>query len=221
MEIPSDWKAKLEANDPDFLADFENHPKVKSFIAGRADFLRKQEAAQAEAVRLEAERTRLRKEDPEAYAALDEQLAQQKAAAQQTDDVVKTALTNSLGAAYVMLSKTLPKEAMAEYDTEIAGKDITLDAYVQKVVELDRKHSLPALKAKWAEEELPALFKDYLAKKGESEPSPDLGTGQPASGLSWDSYLNMTPEARRKLAATPAGKAQINALTSSIPSLAN
>lgn len=213
-EVPADWKAKLEAGDPEFLKEFETHPKVQGFIAGRADFLAKQQKAAEQAAAAEAERTRLRREDPEAYAALDEQLIQQQTAAKQQEDVVKTALTNSLGRTYVDVISKLPKAAVAEYDADIAGKDVDLSTFTGKVLALYEKHTVPALKEQWAKEELPALFKDYLAQKGESEPSPSLNTGSATTGsaLTLEKYQSMSPSAHRKLASTAAGRAQIDAL---------
>ncbi|MGH8359321.1 MAG: hypothetical protein ACRESF_17695, partial [Pseudomonas sp.] len=221
--IPVDWKAKLEADDPEFLKEFGNHPKVKGFIAGQAGFLAKQQAdAAARAAELSA-LDQAAQDDPDNPLAR-AHLAERATELQRHSELLT--LTNSFQTAQAAVAafvQSLPDETRAEIG-KLAPEGKTygepgdlqsgLIGYMADVVKGGVAAEVEkAVEARF-KAELPARFKDYLAQKGEAEPSPDLGSGMPGGGsaLTPEKLNAMSPVEYRKLASTPAGQAQIDAV---------
>ncbi len=204
-ELPQDWKAKLAAGDTEFLAEFENDPHVKGFIAGRADFLRKQEQAAKE----EADRKALRDTDPLRYVALEKEDEAKKAENEGLQTVIKTAMQAQIDPLAQWID-TYPKEVQDAYNAAVKpGTPTTLADIVKQTHTALLPHEIAKAKEQWTKEELPALFKDYLAKKGMSEPSPDLGTGTPANNANTlEQVKNMTAGQFQKWIAVASNRAQ-------------
>jgi hypothetical protein len=223
-EIPVDWKAKLEAGDADFLAEFENHPKVKSFIAGRAGFLlQQQREAETKAAR-DAELDRAAEADPASPLA-QARLAERQAAiaAEQQAALWGTAIGNvQAGIKAFMDGLPEAERAAVSQATSKAYGELTPPVYAAYMADLTQSlidARLPALKAAWEKETLPGLRKEVQAELLGNEPSPDLGVGASLGkpgALTQEKVDSMTPAQWSKWIAVPANKAAYNAYTATL-----
>jgi len=227
-EIP-EWKAKLDAGDADLLKDLLRHPKIAGHVGTLADRLAQQkrdaDAAAAKAALLD-EAAQADPDNPLSQERLSQRQAELQAAQQAQTRIAAFSAAQEGVQEFVT---SLPADVKAEIAKlapegkaygEPGDLKSALNAYMADVVAGAVAAEVAKAKAAWEKDTLPGLRKEIQAELLGKEPSPDLGVGSTAAGgaggLTPEKYANMTPQEARALAATPAGKAQIDALFSQL-----
>lgn len=225
---PVDWDKFKEALKREDVPwdDLLKVDRISSRIGSTADRLATEKAkglvdqtlANQQAAEREAERLRIAEADPDhplskdvlAQAAAKEQEKAQSGNAE-TIALASTAMTIQGVTEYL---NALPPEVQKAYNESIMEdgkpKQMSLSAIVQAAFTAQLAHE----KAQWEKERVPAIERDAAARAFGSEPSLDLnGAGRANDGgLTKEKYQNMTPSEAQKLLATPAGRAQVDAL---------